>query len=290
MDRRAGSTISVRRRTGFTLIEVLVVVAIIALLVSILLPSLARARRQTRWTVCGSNLHQIGVALMLYQQTYKAFPPQAMINVNSTTGMGEAFGLWSVSIHQAVNKMLKTSFRDSANKDAVRSSELFYCADVKEADRSGDLLGTDRVDPSAEPYLHITYSYLGRFERAVNDPANPRSELGESNRQQVPNARKFYVSKEPDARHALMSDMMMFWGGATAKFGAPRWRVNHGPNYNAYSTGRRLALYGSNLAFGDGHVEWKNASRFPKPVRDSADFRDLVRVAQLRRDSDLLWW
>lgn len=49
-------------RAGFTLIEVLVVVAIIALLVSILLPSLAAARRQGKEVVCKSNLHQIGIA------------------------------------------------------------------------------------------------------------------------------------------------------------------------------------------------------------------------------------
>lgn len=57
-----------RRHVGFTLIEVLVVVAIIALLVGILVPSLTRARTQTRVTVCTSNLHQIGLAMIAYLQ------------------------------------------------------------------------------------------------------------------------------------------------------------------------------------------------------------------------------
>lgn len=61
-------------RAGFTLIEVLVVVAIIALLTAILLPSLKRARGQAQATVCASNLHQLGLGLALYHRTYDAYP------------------------------------------------------------------------------------------------------------------------------------------------------------------------------------------------------------------------
>lgn len=53
-------------RAAFTLIEVLVVVAIIALLVAILLPSLSRARLQAKNTVCISSLRQIGTACSTY--------------------------------------------------------------------------------------------------------------------------------------------------------------------------------------------------------------------------------
>ncbi|HVS70224.1 MAG TPA: prepilin-type N-terminal cleavage/methylation domain-containing protein [Phycisphaerae bacterium] len=66
-----------RRRSGFTLIELLVVVAIIALLISILLPSLARARDQAKKTACASNLHQLGIALTTYAAEFENnLPPE----------------------------------------------------------------------------------------------------------------------------------------------------------------------------------------------------------------------
>lgn len=54
-------------RKGFTLIELLVVITIIGLLAALLFPVFAKARERARQTVCESNLHQIGLAIQMYQ-------------------------------------------------------------------------------------------------------------------------------------------------------------------------------------------------------------------------------
>ncbi len=59
-----------RRRLGFTLIELLVVVAIIALLISILLPSLSKARAQARTTQCASRISQLTKSLLMYAEDF----------------------------------------------------------------------------------------------------------------------------------------------------------------------------------------------------------------------------
>lgn len=64
-----------RVREGFTLIEILVVVAIIALLIAILLPSLSKARAQARNTVCMSQLNELGKAFAFYGQANREQPP-----------------------------------------------------------------------------------------------------------------------------------------------------------------------------------------------------------------------
>ena len=73
-------------RTGFTLIELLVVVAIIALLISILLPSLDRARRSARQIVCSTNIRSQYSAAIFYSEDYNNFIPRGQQHERTSTG------------------------------------------------------------------------------------------------------------------------------------------------------------------------------------------------------------
>src|SRR5437667_3922160 len=76
-------------KRGFTLVELLVVVAIIGVLVALLLPAVQSAREAARRSQCVSQLKQVGVAMHNYENTYMRLPVGAY---------GCCWGTWQVSI------------------------------------------------------------------------------------------------------------------------------------------------------------------------------------------------
>ncbi|SIN85793.1 prepilin-type N-terminal cleavage/methylation domain-containing protein [Singulisphaera sp. GP187] len=67
---------------GFTLVELLVVVGILAFLIALLIPATRSARPAARRSQCANNLRQIALALQSYEQAYKALPPACTVDAN----------------------------------------------------------------------------------------------------------------------------------------------------------------------------------------------------------------
>ena len=66
-----------RTRHGFTLVELLVVIAIIGILVALLLPAIQSARESARRADCSSRMRQLGLAVQMYEEHFRVFPPAA---------------------------------------------------------------------------------------------------------------------------------------------------------------------------------------------------------------------
>jgi prepilin-type N-terminal cleavage/methylation domain-containing protein len=73
-------------KKGFTLVELLVVIGIIALLISILLPALSKARDQANQVACGSNMHQFYNIWQMYAADYRGYAIPCVMQAPSGTG------------------------------------------------------------------------------------------------------------------------------------------------------------------------------------------------------------
>jgi prepilin-type processing-associated H-X9-DG protein/prepilin-type N-terminal cleavage/methylation domain-containing protein len=129
-----------RKRRAFTLVELLVVIGIIALLISILLPALNRARLSAQRTQCLSNLRQLNVAMIAYTQDNKGrtFPYNADQNI-----------LWQIVILPYLNKTASKLdlFSDNpttmANVGKLQLREtVYFCPTARESLGGANLSGS----------------------------------------------------------------------------------------------------------------------------------------------------
>lgn len=183
-------------RKGFTLVELLVVISIVGVLVALLLPAVQFAREAARRAQCGSNLHNIGVALHQFHDVHQHLPP----GWNSDLPEGEPGWGWAAYLlhHVEQNALLDNEIDLDAHidepdnafarravipiylcpSDATPSDRFLvsgHCAHDIELGRSNyvGVFGTDEIedDPGNGSGLFFHNSYL-RFADVLDGLSN----------------------------------------------------------------------------------------------------------------------
>ncbi|HEX3358361.1 MAG TPA: type II secretion system protein, partial [Tepidisphaeraceae bacterium] len=127
-------------KQGFTLVELLVVIGIIAVLIGILLPALGRARAAARSVACMANLRSIGQAIYMYTAANRGSLPYGYFNgidpgdpppPNGSYNPDKAIK-WPAMLMHTLNSRYDLTFSGSAGSgaDNAKLKELFSCPDV----------------------------------------------------------------------------------------------------------------------------------------------------------------
>jgi prepilin-type N-terminal cleavage/methylation domain-containing protein/prepilin-type processing-associated H-X9-DG protein len=134
---------------AFTLVELLVVIGIIAVLIGILLPALSKARASANLVACSSNLRQLNVCMIMYEQDYKG-----KLTVEWTNGP-----LWPYLLKPYFGKLPSST---SVSKTETRD-KILLCPNATEKP-------TDDSDKSPSPSpvqpFFTTYSGFGNIQAA----------------------------------------------------------------------------------------------------------------------------
>ncbi len=204
------NTSSSRSARGFTLIELLVVIAIIAILAAILFPVFQKVRENARRTACLSNVKQIGLAVMQYEQDFDEKTPPGVNPYGGAEG-------WAGQIYTY-----------------VKSTDVFYCPD-------------DGVTPrknGAIPFNVSSYGYNSQISIASTNPsaagAVPDSVSLAAYQSpaktvllfEVQNSTGYDIARGytgPDATHAAGDDTPGDFGGSPAGYGIGG-ATNYDPN------------------------------------------------------------
>lgn len=156
------------RRTAFTLVELLVVITIIGLLLTMLMPSLGKARELTRRAVCRTNLDAVGNAMAMYATDHMGLLPVVAckpnlaynkIGHNRTLVEGPTADIEDNS--RTMYKLIHagwttTNVRDSAVETEMVTVEGFVCPSVQQ-DTPDPLM--DDPQYSFSSWRHVSYSF-----------------------------------------------------------------------------------------------------------------------------------
>lgn len=121
------STSSKKRRVGFTLVEMLVVIAVIGILVSLIVPAVQAARESARRAACQNNMKQLGTAVYAYHDFMRKFPP-----MNATLRQSHSWAPYLLVHLEMENLADKYSYtvdwNDAQNQEAIRTKlEVLQC-------------------------------------------------------------------------------------------------------------------------------------------------------------------
>src|SRR5690242_11985151 len=116
-----------RKARGFTLVELLVVIGIIALLISILMPALSNARRSANGVKCLSNLRQIGVAVQMYAGDYKGTIPVCRVD----QGNPLRSYYWMDLLAPYASRLTQGTYTNASDTDEFQKSIFFGCTEYE---------------------------------------------------------------------------------------------------------------------------------------------------------------